>query len=348
MLPEIRQKEFGKPDEKQVYDLIIIGNGVAGLAGAMYAARLGMETLVIGEFIGGTLTLTDTVENYPGFKHITGIELTDKIADHARQYDVDMELDDVTSVEKSDCCFIVKTPAKAFKSETLLFATGARHRELVVPNIENFKNKGVHYCALCDGFFYKGKTVGVVGGGDSALKEAIHLAEFAKKVYMFVKGDKLRGENINLERIMGDKTFQIVYGTSLQKVDGTARLESVTLDKEVNGSKTVKLDGMFVAIGYVPNSELAKKLGARLNEKGEIVIDRYGGTSLDGVYAAGDVSDSQFKQAITGVGEAVNAVYDAFTYLNEHEFVYTCIDPTYIHMKSGIHLTEEMKKVQEK
>ena len=313
------------------YDLIIVGAGCVGHAGAMYAGRLGLKTLVIGDIIGGTIILTDIVENYPGFKKLTGQELSDKIREHAEEYDIETENDKVTDVKKSGDCFTVKTEdGKTFTAKTVLFATGSKHRELNVPGEKEFTNKGVHTCALCDGPLYKGKIIGVVGGSDSAAKEALLLTQYAKKVYIIYRGEKIRPEPVNEKRIeqkIAEGKIEIIYKTNVTEIKGTKTITGVVFDNPYKGKKDFALDALFVEIGLIPLSELAVKLSVTTNKKKEIVINRKSETNVPGVFAAGDVADTEFKQAITGVGEAVSAVYAAYRYVNEHSFVCPTTDP---------------------
>jgi thioredoxin reductase (NADPH) len=310
-----------------VYDLVIIGGGVSGLAAAMYAGRLDLKTVVIGESMGGTIALTNVVENYPGFKKITGEELANKIKDHAKEYDVEFVINKVDKVERDkDKTFRVFTGKKHYHTKTILFATGTEWRKLKAPGEKEFSNKGVHYCALCDGPFYKNKTVGVVGGSDSAAKEALLLTKHAKKVYIIYRGDKIRPEPINKKRVEENKKIKIIYKTTVLEIKGDKKVTHVILDKPYKGSKKFKLDGLFIDIGHIPLSSIAKQLKVKLNKKGEIKIDRNSKTNISGVFSAGDVADTAFKQAITGVGEAVTAAYSAYKYVNENEIVCTCND----------------------
>ncbi|MFW9980253.1 MAG: NAD(P)/FAD-dependent oxidoreductase [Candidatus Thorarchaeota archaeon] len=308
-----------------MYDLIIIGAGVTGYGAAMYAARLDLSCAVIGDVEGGTITLTDDVANYPGFKQLTGQELAGNLRAHAEAYPVHIETGTIIDVFKDEQGFYyVVSDKKTFLAKSILFATGMKERELEVPGHDELRNKGVSYCALCDAPLFKDKVVAVVGGSDSAAKEALLLAKYCSKVYIIYRREKIRPEPINARRIEKEAKIEIISQTNVTEVIGTDRVTAVKLDRPHNGSDTLSLDGIFVAIGGIPHSELAKKLGVKLNEKGEIMIDRSSRTNVDGIFAAGDVVDSEFKQAITGVGEGVNAAYQAYKYVNENEWVFTC------------------------
>ncbi|MEM2143051.1 MAG: FAD-dependent oxidoreductase [Candidatus Thorarchaeota archaeon] len=308
-----------------MYDLIVIGSGVTGYATAMYAARLDLSTLVIGDTDGGTITLTDDVANYPGFIQLTGKELAEKIKSHAKSYPVDMESGTVTDVFRgSNNLFYVVTDKKTFLAKSLVLATGVKERELQVEGHDKYRNRGVSYCALCDAPLYKDKTVAVIGGSDSAAKEALLLSKYCRKVYIVYRGKKIRPEPVNARRIMQSDNIEIINEANVVEIMGDNSVRAVRLDRAYNGSDVLPLDGVFVAIGWIPKSDLAKRLGVALNDRGEIMIDRTGRTNVPGVFAAGDVTDSEFKQAITGVAEGVHAAYQAYRYVNETEFVITC------------------------
>ncbi len=309
------------------YDFIIIGAGGSGLSGGMYAARLGLKTLVLGKTsgselpVGGVITTTDVVENYPGFKSISGFDLAKNLEDHARAYDeVAIKNEEALEINKSKGCFLVKTKKGEYSGRTLLFATGTKWRKLDVPGSKELENKGVNYCALCDGPLYKNKVVSIVGGSDSAGKDALVLAKHAKKVYIIYRGDKIHPEPANLEKIENTKNIEIINNTNIKEIHGTDKVESVTLDKEYNGSKELKLDAVFVAIGHEVLSDLAIKLGVEVDGKKEIKIDhKTSETNVKGVFAAGDVTDKQFKQLITGVADACTAAYSAYEYLGKEK-----------------------------
>jgi thioredoxin reductase (NADPH) len=299
------------------YDMAIIGSGCSGLAGAMYAGRLGMKVLVLGEMRGGTITTTNNVENYPGFISLTGIELAQKLEDHARAYpSVEIKDEKVVKIGRNaDGKFNVKSDAGKYEAKTVLYATGTEWKKLGAPGEKEFANKGVHYCALCDGAFCKGKTVAVIGGSDSAAKDALVLTEWAKKVYMIYRGAKIRPEPVNYDRVMANDKIEIINNANVKEIIGEKKVTGITLDKPHNGSDKLPLDAVFVAIGHLPLSSLAAEAGVEVDAKGYVKINRNSETNVLGFYAAGDVTDTRFKQAIVGVGEAVEAVYSAHLYL---------------------------------
>ncbi|MDP4039505.1 MAG: FAD-dependent oxidoreductase [Candidatus Pacearchaeota archaeon] len=312
---------------KKQYDFIIIGAGGTGLAAAMYGARLGLKTLCLGythgtEFpIGGVITTTNIVENYPGFIKLTGEEIAKKIEDHTRSYDnVTIKEEKVEKVEKKGKFFSIKTKNENYLAKTILFATGTKWRKLDVPGSKEFENKGIAYCALCDAPLFKNKIVGLVGGSDSASKDALVLAEHAKKVYIIYRGNQIHPEPINMERIKAKKNIEIINNTNVTEIKGSQFLESVILDKPYKGKKFLELQGLFIAIGHIPLSDLAKSLGVKADKKDEIIIDhKTSETNIPGVFAAGDVADKPFKQLITGVAEGCTAAYSAYEYITKKQ-----------------------------
>jgi thioredoxin reductase (NADPH) len=309
--------------KKEEYDFVIIGAGVTGLSAAMYAARLGMKTLCLGYShgsempLGGVITTTNMVENYPGFIKLTGNELADRIREHALSYPlVTLKEEKVDKVERKDKSFMIKTNKTEYFGKSILFATGTKWKKLEVPGAKQFENKGIAFCALCDAPLYKNKVAAVIGGSDSAVKDALVLAEHAKKVYIIYRKEKVRAEPVNLKRMESNKKIEVINNANVIEFKGKNLLEKVILDREYNGSKELALNGAFVDIGHIALSDLAKEIGVDLNEKGEIIIDhKTSETNVKGVYAAGDVADKPFKQAITGVAEGCTAAHSAFEHI---------------------------------
>lgn len=298
------------------YDLIIIGGGVAGFSAAMYAGRLKVKTLVIVEKRGGTIITTNDIRNWPGIKEIDGMTLAKQVEEHANVYGIETIDGRVDKVEKNKDGFSVKAGDATYETKSIIFATGTETRKLGVPGEKEFSGRGVHYCALCDGFFYSGKTIAVIGGSDSAAKEALLLTEWANKVYVIAR-TTLHPEPVNMERIKQNKKIEVIEGTQIVEINGEKKVTSVVLDKPHKGNNTLALDGIFVEVGRTPNSELAKSLGVNLNRKNEIVIDRSARTNITGIYAAGDVTDAEFKQAIVASAEGVTAACSVHEYINK-------------------------------
>lgn len=299
----------------ETYDVAIIGGGVAGLGAAIYSGRFNLKVAIFAETLGGTIILTDVVENYPGFKKITGYDLAEELKKHMEDYKVDLFEEKVSDIKKAGKDFEVESSERKIKAKTIIFATGTVFKKLGVPGEEEYANKGVHYCALCDGAFYKQKIMAIVGGSDSAAKDGLLLTQWAAKVYIIYRGEKIHPEPINMDRVNANKKIEIINHTNIKEIKGEGKVTSVILDKSYNGSIELKLDAVFVAIGHNVLSELPAKLGVKLNEKKEVIIDRNTRTNVPGVFACGDLVDTVFKQAITGVAEGVLASYAAYTYV---------------------------------
>jgi len=297
-----------------MYDLVIIGGGVAAFAAAIYAGRFQLKTLVIGEKLGGTILFTDEIANYPGFKKITGLDLFSKIKEHALDYNIEILEKRAESIERQQGGFECSTKDEKLKAKTVIIATGAHLRKLNVPGEEEYANKGVHYCALCDGVFYKNKIIAVVGGSDSAATEALLLTEYAEKVFIIYRKEKIRAEPITTRRIDQNEKIEIINNTNVTEIKGEQFVNTVILDNPYKGSNELKLDALFIQVGQIPLSDLAASIGAEVNEKKEIIINRASETNIPGLFACGDVVDSKFKQAITGVAQAVTAANTAYEY----------------------------------
>ncbi len=310
-----------------IYDVVIIGGGVSGFGAAIYAGRFFMKVAIITERRGGTIALTDNVENYPGFKQVTGLELVNKIEEHMKSYKVKTLEGKVKEIMRcGKHCFRILVNKRYITTKTIVFATGTEVKKLGVQGEEKYKGLGVHYCAICDGPLYKNKVVAVVGGSDSAAKEALFLTEYAKKVYIIYRGGKIRAEPINYRRLYKNKKIEVITKTEVKEIRGNGSVSSVILSKPYKKSIELDVNALFIEIGHTPLSELARKIGVKLNDKDEIIIDKFSQTNVEGVFAAGDVTDTKFKQAITGVAQGVTAVYYAYHYVNENELICVCND----------------------
>ena len=302
------------------YEVIVVGMGVTGFAAAMYAGRLGLKTLVIGEFEGGTINYAHEVENYPGFGSISGADLAARIEKHAKDYDIKILKARVQKIEKKGNCFFVTADSKFLQTSAVIFATGSEWRKLEVPGSKEFEGRGVSYCALCDGPLFKKKVVAVVGGSDSAAKEALLLTEYAKKVFIIYRKEKIHPEPATLKQVeekVKKGKIEIINNTNVIEIKGRKVLESLKFDKPYKKKPELKIDGLFVAIGQISQSSLARNLGVRINDRGEIMINKKSETSADGVFAAGDVTDMPFKQAVIGVSGGVVAAHTAYEYVRK-------------------------------
>jgi len=290
------------------YELAIIGAGPAGYSAAIYAVRAGIKTIVFDKGIGGGLAaISPNIENYPGFDSITGMELAEKMKQHASKYTDIHFSEEVKNIAKTDDGFIVETINDSYQVKAVLLCTGTEYRKLNVPGEEELTGKGVSYCATCDGFFFKGKKVAVVGGGNTAVVEAIYLRQIGcEEVNLIHRRDQLRAEKA-YEDEAREKKIKIHFNKVVEKIIGSEKVESLLLKDTKTDEKTeLKVDGVFISIGEVPQNDLAKKLGVKLDESGYIVIDKEGRTNVEGVYAAGDITDG-LRQVVTACAEGAIA-----------------------------------------
>jgi thioredoxin reductase (NADPH) len=313
-----RNKYNHIPNTKKEYDAIIIGLGVAGYASAMYASRLGLKVLLIGEQPGGTLALTGRVENYPGFVSIDGQVLTELLENHAMDYDVDMDIDIVEEIIKTKKGFNVSLGKKRYKTKTIILATGANIKKLGIKGEKEFFGKGVGYCALCEAAYIKGKDVAVVGGGDGAVKESILVSEYAKKVYIINNEKEVHPEKQN-QKNLSEKVkkgiIEVINSNEVVEISGKQKVEKIILKNKYKDKKELNVKGIFVYIGHVPKSKLAKKIGVKLNKRKEVIVNNCCETNVKGFFAAGDVTNTDWKQAIIGVSQGVTVAYYAYNYL---------------------------------
>ncbi|MFW9819828.1 MAG: NAD(P)/FAD-dependent oxidoreductase [Candidatus Thorarchaeota archaeon] len=305
-------------DLEKTYDLIVLGGGPAAIGCAIYAARFAMDVLIVGKTFGGLIATTHIVENYPAITSISGQGLMDMFRDHMNSLKIPYITDEIQSIEKIEDHFELHSYFQKFKTHSICLAIGSDRKKLGIPGEDEFAGRGVSYCATCDGPFYKDKTVAVIGGSDSAAKEALFLAQSAKKVYIIYRGEEIRAEPINKKRVLDNDKIELIYNTNIVEIKGDGIVKSVIFDD----GKEFEINGVFIEIGSIPNSEIAKRIGVDINEKGEVIINRKSETNIPGIFAAGDVADAPFKQAITGVSEGVIAAYSAFDYVKEMNIEY--------------------------
>lgn len=294
-------------------DLIIIGAGPAGITAAVYAARKRMEFLLVTKDIGGQTAWSGDIENYTGYQFVTGPELVAKFEEHMHRYDIPVkENEEVKDLSKKDDKVLVKTAKGEYEARTAIIASGKRSRELGVPGEKEFKNKGLTYCATCDGPLFSGKDVAVVGGGNSALDAALQLMNIAKHVYLINITSDLTGDKIMQEKVRASDKVAILNNSKVTAVLGDRMVSGINLKRQEKEEK-LSLEGIFVEIGLIPNSEFAK--GVEKNENREIKVNSYNRTNIPGVFAAGDVTDVPEKQIIIAAGEGSKATLSAFRYL---------------------------------
>jgi len=290
------------------YELAVIGAGPAGYSAGIYAERAGIKTVIFdGSGGGGLAMLSPNIENYAGFETISGSELMEKMKQHASKYANIKFYEEVKKIDKSNGEFDVETSEGRYSVGAILFSTGTEHRKLNAPGEEEFQGKGVSYCATCDGFFFKDKKVAVIGGGNSALIEAVYLKQIGcKEVYIVHRRDQLRAEK-TYESEAREKQVQMLFNKVVEKINGEQNVEYLDIKDTTNGEKTkLKIDGVFISIGELPQNELAKQIGVKLDDRGYIVTDKQQRTNVKGVYAAGDVTGG-LRQIITACSEGAIA-----------------------------------------
>lgn len=299
-------------------ELVIIGAGPAGLAAGIYAARSGLETLILEEKIaGGTTADAPSIENYPGFQSISGLELAQKMTDHARNAGVTIhEFENVTSLDLKGETKLVKTGKTTYETKTVIVASGSHYRQLGVPGEEQFRGRGVSYCGLCDGPLFKGKRVLVVGGGNSALITTLYVAGIASEVKLAHRRNAFRAEVALVKALREKQNVETLLNTEIKEIKGEKLVSKAILFNNQNQeTREMLVDGIFVQVGEDPNSQLAKDAGVAVDEDGYIVVDMLQRTNIAGVYAAGDVTNHPVKQVGTAVGQGITAATEAYGYV---------------------------------
>ena len=302
---------------QKIYDMIIIGGGPAGYTAALYAARAGFSTVLIEKMsVGGQMTLTGDIDNYPGFEEgIDGFTLGMKMQQGAERFGAVTEYAEVTSLDLSDTIKKAETTNGTFFGKTVVIATGANPRELGIPKEKDFSGRGIHYCAHCDGRFYKDKTVVVVGGGNSAAADAIYLSRLVKKVYLVHRRDELRATKIYHEPLFNAENVEFIWNSTVSEIIGDKRVSGIKIyDSKENLTKEIECDGVFVSIGRKPATDFLKDIIA-LDKNGYIIAGEDTKTSIDGVFAVGDVRTKHLRQVVTAVSDGAVAVHMAEEYL---------------------------------
>ncbi|MEK6563892.1 MAG: FAD-dependent oxidoreductase [Candidatus Omnitrophota bacterium] len=299
-----------------MYDLIIVGAGPAGITAAIYAVRKRIESLVITRDIGGQTALSGDVENYTGYQFITGPELVLKFEEHLRKFNIALkENEAIRIVEKTGPFIQVKTDKALYESKSVIIASGKRSRELNVPGEKEFKNKGLTYCATCDGPLFSGKDVAIIGGGNSALDAAIQLMKIANKVYIVNIAPELTGDAVMREAVQGSDKVSVLNNTNVEEVLGARMVSGIRIKKD-GAQSLLSVQGVFVEIGLIPNSDFIS--GVNKNSSGEIIVNSRNETNIPGIFAAGDVTDVPEKQIVIAAGEGAKAALGVFKYLIYH------------------------------
>ncbi len=308
----------------KIYDLIIIGAGPAGMTAGVYAARKKLKTLIITKDIGGQASWSSDIENYLGFSMITGPELVKKFEDHLEEFKDDVELrvsiSGINKISKKGKNFVVETgDSKKEEAKAVIIAGGKVPRELGVAGEKEFLNKGVTYCAWCDGPLFKGKDVAIIGGGNAALDAALNVSKLVKQIYIINITNELTGDPVMIDKVMDLSHIRIMNNTEVLEIEGNKLVESVRIKSRDGGlEKDLHVSGVFIEVGSLPATDYLKDL-VKLNKNGEIIIDELNATSVPGIFAAGDITEVVEKQIITAAGEGAKAAIQASIYLSKKQ-----------------------------
>ncbi len=303
-------------EDREPFDVLVIGGGPAGASAAIYAARKGIRTGIVADKFGGQVNETLSIENYIGVKNTEGPKLASDIEAHVREYDIDIILSQkVKNIEKKDLIYVALENGAILKSKTIIISSGARWRNIGVPGEEQYKNKGVAYCPHCDGPLFKGKKVAVIGGGNSGIEAAIDLAGVADHVTVFEFLPELKADNLLQERLYSLPNVDVLKNVKTKEITGDKRVNGISyIERDKGTKKHLDIDGVFVQIGLIPNTEWLENT-VELNTKGEIIVDQHSATNIPGIFAAGDCTDSPYKQIVISMGSGANAALSAFDYL---------------------------------
>lgn len=303
------------------YDVAIVGGGPAGLSAAIYAARGGLKTVIFEKtLVGGQITVTAEVENYPGFEEsVSGFDIAEKMQKQAEKFDAEIKIEEVKAIGLEGLCKIVETNKATYRVKSVIIATGAHPRKLAVPGEEKYTGRGVSYCATCDGALYRDKVVAVVGGGDSAVEEAMFLTKFASKVYIIHRRDQLRAVKILQERVFANEKIEIIWDSVVQEIQGGDFVEKLILyNKKTKETSELPLDGVFIFVGIIPSSELVESR-VDFDEQNFIKTDETMHTEIPGVYAAGDVTHKVLRQIVTAGSDGATAAFSAEKWIEENQ-----------------------------
>ncbi|MFC2169213.1 thioredoxin-disulfide reductase [Acidobacteriota bacterium] len=305
----------------QINDVVIVGAGPAGLAASIYTGRARLATLVLEKGLpGGQILLTDWIENYPGFPNgVVPFQLMDDIRKQAEKFGAKIETDEVNKIHKKKDLFSILGNKQEYQALSVIIATGSAYRRLGCKGESQFIGRGVSYCATCDGAFFKDRVVGVVGGGDNALTEVLFLTKFCQKAIVIHRRDQFRAEKILQERVFKNDKIEVLWNSSVEEILGGEKLESITI-KNVKDNKisNLKLDGVFISIGTIPNTDFVKEF-VNLDQNGQILVERNMLTSQPGIFAAGDVTNASPQQMAAAVGTGVIAALSVDEYLSQFE-----------------------------
>ena len=289
------------------YDLIVVGSGPGGLAAAIYAARYNLKTLVLYKTLGGEVSRAPKIENYLGFKSITGYDLITKMKDQADYLNIEMKEEEVLEIKKD---LTIKTREDSYKAKALVLSMGLKRKALGIPGEEEFEGKGVSYCVVCDVTFYKDKEVAVIGGNKQAVRSALLLSKYCKKVYIVNRGKEFTAEPIDIEKITNSKKIELL-DKNIKAIKGYKIVNEMCFDDKT----CMPIDGIFIEAGMIPSTAIISKLGLKLNKKKEVIVNTKQETNVPGIFAAGDMTDNPFKQISTAVGQGAMAAFTSYRYI---------------------------------
>jgi alkyl hydroperoxide reductase subunit F len=303
-------------DDKETFDVLVIGGGPAGASSAIYAARKGIKTGMVVDTFGGQVLETLGIENVIGTPYVEGPQLMRQVEEHVKQYDVDiMKGQRAKSIQKKDLIEVELENGAHLTTKTAILSTGARWRAINVPGEKEFKNKGIAYCPHCDGPLFKDKEVVVIGGGNSGIEAAIDLAGLAKHIYVLEFLPELKADQVLQEKLYSLSNVTVITNAATKKITGSSHVEALTYtDRLTNEEHTLNVEGVFILIGLMPNTEWLADTVA-LSDRGEILVDKHGATNVEGIFAAGDCTDSAYKQIIISMGSGATAALGAFDHL---------------------------------
>ncbi|MDP2934453.1 MAG: FAD-dependent oxidoreductase [bacterium] len=303
-----------------VYDLIIIGGGPAGIAAGIYAARKRLKTLLITKEWGGQITKANEVQNWPGIKSISGLDLIKQMTEHLKSFEIEIkENREVIDLDKKGDNFILRDNDEQYEARAVIIASGKVPRTLNIPGEEEFKGKGVSICATCDAPIFKNKEVAVIGGGNAGFAIAMDLVKYAKKIYILEFFEEMKGDLMTKEKLAQTGKVEFITSAAVKEIKGTKFVESVVYeDRKTSEDKEIKIEGAFISVGMMAKAEFATKL-VELNKIGEIVIDKDNYTKTPGLFAAGDITDIKYEQVIIAAGEGAKAALAATEYLGKKE-----------------------------
>lgn len=299
-----------------MYDVIIIGSGPAGMTAGIFAVRREMKTLIIGQTVGGQLVWANEIENYPGFETIKSFELITRMKDQTAKAGVEFKEDEVKNIEKTaEGNFLLYTSREKFEARSVIVAMGLSPRRLAAPGEIEFSGRGVSYCANCDGPFYKGKNVAIIGGGNSALDAAEFMSKIAKQVYLIHRNDNFKAFDTLVDEVKTRANIEILLNTEIKNIAGSSKVEKIQLiNSKNNQEREIPVDGVFIEVGRIASTDLVNDFVER-NDKNQIIVNSKMETRTPGVFAAGDVTDCEFKQIPVAMGQGTIAALAAYQYL---------------------------------